>query len=244
MINLNDFDLSKFDFSVLPPQLVGRLSFSLTSPTQPPLPPGRHRLGIAEERDTLLFVPEGLTPQSAAPLLVVFHGATGEGEGLLEAFALHAQREQFLLMAPQSMFRTWDLAMGGNGPDLARLDQALSAVAAHFAIDPRHFAFAGFSDGGSYALSIGLTNGRLVSHVIGLSAGFINLYVPQGWPPVMVTHGDADEQLPAEKHGRLHAEKLRQDGYRVDYVEFEGGHSLTPVIAERAVRFFLAPRDK
>jgi phospholipase/carboxylesterase len=58
-----------------------------------------------------------------------------------------------LLLLPQSQFPTWDLVIGGNGPDLERLDKALAEVASRFAIDPAHLAFAGFSDGGSYALS-------------------------------------------------------------------------------------------
>jgi len=233
-------DLSKFDMSLLPPALLGRLSFAHVSPDKPPMPPGRNLLGIADERDSLLFVPSGLPADAELPLLVMFHGANGSAEGVLTLLEAHAEQEKFLLLAPQSVFSTWDLAMGGNGPDLERLERALATVASHFQLDPKRLAFAGFSDGGSYALSIGLSNGSLVSHVIAFSAGFMNLYLPQGRPSVLVVHGNADEQLPAWKHGQAHAAKLKADGYRVEYLEFDGGHSMPPQVVETAVKFFIA----
>ena len=232
-------DLSKFDMSLLPPALLGRLTFVHTSTDKPPLPPGRNLLGLANERDAVLFVPSDLPMGVDLPLLVMFHGANGSAEGVLPLLEAHAEREKFLLLAPQSIFPTWDLVMGGNGPDLERLERALASVASHFRLDLKHLAFAGFSDGGSYALSIGLTNGRLVSHVIAFSAGFMNLYLPQGWPSVLIVHGNADDQLPAEKHGHAHAAKLKADGYRVEYLEFDGGHSMPPQVVTEALKFFI-----
>jgi len=236
-------DLSKFDMSLLPPALLGKLTFAHASPNKPQLLPGRNLLGIADVRDALLFVPSGLPVDAELPLLVMFHGANGSAEGVLPLLEAHAEREKFLLLAPQSIFPTWDLVMGGNGPDLERLERALAIVASHFRLDPKRFAFAGFSDGGSYALSIGLSNGRLVSHVIAFSAGFMNLYLPQDWPSVLVVHGNADDQLPAERHGRVHAAKLKADGYRVEYLEFDGGHSMPPQVVAEAVKFFIASKN-
>ena len=42
---------------------------------------------------------------------------------------------------------------------------------------------------------------------------------------------------------RVHAERLHQDGYRIEYIEFDGGHQLTPEMVEKAVAFFLTPRE-
>jgi phospholipase/carboxylesterase len=235
-------DISKFDFSLLPPALLGRLSFAHAPPKNPPLESGRNHLGIAAERDAVLYVPSGLDPGVELPLLVMFHGANGSAEGMLPWFEEHAERERFLVLALQSLFPTWDLVMGGNGPDLERLERALGKVATHYLLDPKRFAFAGFSDGGSYALSVGLANGRLVSHVIAFSAGFINLYLPQGVPSVLIAHGNQDEQLPAESHGRAHAARLKADGYRVEYIEFDGRHKMEPEVVSRAVEFLIGPK--
>ncbi len=234
-------NLSSIDYSQLPPALLGRLSFAHTPPENPPLMPGRNQLGIAAERDAVLYVPSGIDPAVALPLLVMLHGANGNAESVLPWLEEHAERERFLLLAPQSLFFTWDLVMGGNGPDLERLECALAKVASHFFLDLKQFALAGFSDGGSYALSIGLTNGALVSHVIAFSAGFINLYLPQGAPKVLLAHGKQDEQLPVELHGRVHAARLKADGYQLEYIEFDGKHQLQPKVVAHAVEFLLKP---
>jgi hypothetical protein len=55
----------------------------------------------------------------------------------------------------------------GTGPTWSGSTARSVAGGGHFRIDPARLAFAGFSDGGSYALSLGVTNGDVASHVIG-----------------------------------------------------------------------------
>jgi phospholipase/carboxylesterase len=225
--------------------LMGRLSFKhaaqaqLQPLPQPPLPPGRNFLGIAAERDTVLYVPEGLPSDTAVPLLVMFHGANGFPEKVLPFLQEHAERHKFLLLVPHSTYVTWDIVIGGNGPDLERLDKALTAVVSRYRIDTGHLGFAGFSDGASYALSTGITNGDVVSHVIALSGGFMNIFMQEGTPQVFIAHGLVDEQLPIETAGRANAAKLSAAGYEVEYVEFNGKHVIQPAIVNMAIDFFL-----
>ena len=243
MIDLSKLGLDGLDLSMFPPSILGRLSFRPTAPTQAALAPGRHALGLAAERDTQLIVPEGLAAGAPAPLLVMFHGANGSAEKVLPFFEHLAQQHRFLLLVPQSSFVTWDLTIGGNGPDLERLDAALTKVATHFAIDPQRFGFCGFSDGASYSLSIGVSNGDLLSHVIVLSGGFMNAYLPVGKPLVFIAHSPEDEQLPIDSSGRKHVRQLREAGYEVEYCEFSGRHVIHPPVVEQAIGFFLT-RDK
>ncbi|HEV7856697.1 MAG TPA: esterase [Herminiimonas sp.] len=219
--------------------LMGRLSFTHIVPTAAPLPPGRNALGIAAERDAVLYVPTDLQPDVAVPLLVMFHGAGGFPEKVLPFLEEHAERNKFLILAPHSMFPTWDLVIGGNGPDLERLNKALTEVATRFLIDPGHLAFTGFSDGASYALSIGITNGDIASHVIAFSGGFMSIFMQEGTPKVFIAHGLIDEQLPIETSGRANATKLKAAGYDVEYVEFNGKHAIQPAIVNMAIDFFL-----
>jgi len=222
--------------------LLGRLSFTPSAQTGAPLPPGRHRLGIAEERDAVLFVPEGLDPHASVPLFVMFHGAGGFPEKVLPFIEAHAGRERFLVLAPHSMYPTWDIVIGGSGPDLERLQRALVEVTKRFKIDRAHLAFAGFSDGASYALSIGITNGDIASHVIAFSGGFMSVFTQEGAPKVFIAHGLADEQLPIETSGHANAAKLKAAGYDVQYVEFNGPHAIQPAIVGMAIQFFLGER--
>ena len=169
----------------------------------------------------------------------MFHGAGGEANRVLPQLVPHARARRFLLLAPQSMFPTWDVVIGGHGPDLQRLERALSTVAAHFRLDPARLAFAGFSDGGSYALSLGLTNGDVASHVIGLSAGFMNTFTQAGAPRVFLGHGRADRQLPIETSAHPHAKRLLDSGYDLTLQPFDGDHVIVPWVVGRAIDFFL-----
>ncbi len=103
---------------------------------------------------------------------------------------------------------------------------------------------AGFSDGGSYALSAGITNGDLASHVIVFSGGFMSVFLQHGAPRVFIAHGLADEQLPIDTSARLHAAKLKTAGYDVSLVEFNGRHAIQPAAVAMAMDFFLGPADR
>ncbi len=147
----------------------------------------------------MLCVPEHVDPRLPTPLVVLFHGGGGSAEKILPMLEGHAKARGFLLLAPQSLHPTWDLVIVGNGPDRERLDRTLAEVADRFLIDPSHLAFAGHSDGGSYALSLGLTNGDRVSHLIVSSAGFLSVHVQAGAPqnlPVARDTGRADRHRP------------------------------------------------
>lgn len=227
------------------PALMGRLSFrhADSAPAQTPFPAGRNHLGIAAERDAVLYVPQSLAPENLdparpVPLFVMFHGAGGFPEKVLPFIEPHAEAHGFLVLAPHSMLPTWDIVIGGNGPDIERLDAALTAVAARYRIDTTHCAFAGFSDGGSYALSTGISNGDIASHVIVFSGGFMSVFMQEGSPKVFISHGLIDEQLPIDTSARKHAAKLKAAGYDVELVEFNGLHIIHPPIVQMAVDFF------
>jgi phospholipase/carboxylesterase len=106
------------------------------------------------------------------PLVVALHGAGGQAHGMLTMLAEAADRHGVLMLAPQSTRASWDVVQGRYGPDVRLLDAALSQVLDDYPVDPAHLAVSGFSDGASYALSLGITNGDLFSHVIAWSPGF------------------------------------------------------------------------
>ena len=158
---------------------------------------------------------------------------------MLEA---HARAERFLLLVPQSLFPTWDIVIAGHGPDRERVAAALNAVADRFLLDPGRLCFAGHSDGGSYTLSLGLANGDVVSHLIVSSAGFLSVHVQVGAPRIFLSHGTQDAQIPIARSARVHVPKLREAGYDVTYVEYDGPHAHQPPIVAQAVAFFVTGR--
>jgi phospholipase/carboxylesterase len=201
-----------------------------------PLPPGTHPLGFAEPRDGLLRVPDG--PERPLPLVVMFHGAGSHGQRGL--YRLGNIAEHALVLAPSSLEGSWDVLEEGYGPDIARLDQALTRVFAEWPIDPERIAVAGFSDGASYALSLALMNGDLFTHCLAFSPGFCAPVRFAGRCALFVSHGTEDEVLPIDACSRRLMPKLQRAGYFGQYMEFPGGHTLPEEVRQAALAFLMA----
>ena len=219
-----------------PPETRGAATLTArpgTPPDVPVPPPGTLALGLEETRDTLLLVPAtGLT--GPAPLVVVLHGAGGDAEAGLGLLRQPADQRGLLLLAPASRGATWDAVTRGYGPDVAVVDRALAAVSATVPVDAGRVAVAGFSDGASYALGLGLANGRLFRHVVGFSPGFVPPATRTGRPAVFVSHGTGDDVLAIDRTSREIVPELRDEGYDVTYREFDGGHVVPPEVAREA----------
>ncbi|HEV2148181.1 MAG TPA: hypothetical protein VGR37_12325 [Longimicrobiaceae bacterium] len=202
--------------------------------------PGLHRLGPDDERDGLLYLPACHLANRPAPLAVMLHGAGGNAQhGLVPLMPL-ADEAGIVLLATESRGQTWDVIMGGFGPDVEVLDRALLETFDRCAVDPARLAVGGFSDGASYALSLGITNGDLFTHVIAFSPGFLAPAGQEGAPRLFVSHGRGDRVLPVEACSRKIVPRVQSVGYDVTYHEFEGGHSVPPEIAREAVDWFLS----
>jgi phospholipase/carboxylesterase len=204
-------------------------------PTEPFVGPGTHALGLEEERDALLHVPPGVRAGQVVPLIITLHGAGGNAEAGLALLRSLADERGLLLLAPASRGTTWDAIRSGYGPDVRLIDRALQQVFRAVAVDGERIAVAGFSDGASYALGLGLANGGLCSTVIAFSPGFVPEARLDGAPRIFVSHGTADEVLPIERTSRRIVPALRDEGLDVTYREFPGPHTVPPEIAQEAV---------
>jgi phospholipase/carboxylesterase len=194
--------------------------------------PGLHPIGLGEGRDGLIRVPDA-TEGQAPPLVVMLHGAGGHAAGTLAL--IEAAAPGALLLVPESRRSTWDVIMGGYGPDVAFIDEALRRVFARHRVDPRRIVLAGFSDGASYALSLALGNGDLFTHALAFSPGFAAPPDPVGRPRLFLSHGVADDVLPIAACSRRLVPALRGAGYDVLYREFPGGHYVPEELAAEAM---------
>jgi predicted esterase len=185
----------------------------------------------------LLRVPAAVETEEPCPLLVLFHGAGASAHASLALLGERVNDAKLILLAPQSAGSTWDLMERGFGVDVQRLDRALTSVFATCRIDPPRVAFGGFSDGASYALSLGLDNGGLARHLVAFSPGFAAPVAPQGRPRIFVTHGIDDALLPIDRCSRPLVRRLHEAGYNVHYEEFDGGHVVPPHAVRRALRW-------
>jgi phospholipase/carboxylesterase len=196
------------------------------------------RLGLDPERDALLRLPP-IASSTPLPLLVYLHGATQRGEGMLRRIGGATDDAGVAVLAPDSRDTTWDAIRGDFGSDVTFLNRALERVFDTVAVDPSRVAIGGFSDGASYALSLGLINGDLFTHVIANSPGFIIDGEAHGKPRIFVSHGAADQILPIERCSRVIVPALRRRGYDVRFDEFAGRHEIPPDIATQAMRWFV-----
>jgi phospholipase/carboxylesterase len=207
-------------------------------PEQPPA--GTRPLGAGAQRDGLLHIPRSLPADRPAPLLVMLHGARGSAARVLPIVADAAEAHGVIVLAPDSRDGTWDVIRDDFGEDVAFLDRALAETFRACAIDPARIAIGGFSDGASYALSLGLLNGGLFGNIIAFSPGFALPVRTGNAPAIFISHGREDPVLPIERCGRRIAVRLRALGYDVQYREFVGGHVVPADMVEAAFRRFLA----
>jgi phospholipase/carboxylesterase len=203
--------------------------------------PGTHPLGIRQQRDAILYIPKLADPEKPAPLMIYLHGATGSEQQGIRRLSSLADELGFVLLSPGSEGQTWDAIRESYGPDVQMIDEALRRTFASRQIDARRIALAGFSDGASYSLGLGLSNGDLFTSVLAFSPGFIPSGSKRtGKPRVFVSHGTADNILPIDSCSRRLVPELKHDGLNVTYREFDGPHTVPPEILKQAMSWFLA----
>ena len=202
-------------------------------------PLGLLPLMLGSARDSYLYVPATYQAERPAPLVLLLHGAGGHARQGLELLRSLADAAGLLLLAPASREHTWDLLVGRRyGPDLALIDRALEHTFSRYAVAPERVAVGGFSDGASYALSLGITNGDLFTHVLVFSPGFMAPAGQTDSPRIFISHGTRDRVLPVDQCSRKIVPQLERADYDVLYREFDGGHTISPERALEAVGWF------
>ena len=187
-----------------------------------------------------LYVPAGYRAEDPAPLVLLLHGAGEDARDGLAQLRGQADEAGLILHALSSRGPTWDsiLSRGRYGSDITAIDRVLDHAFSSCAVDPARVGVGGYSDGASYALSLGLANGDLFSDVLAFSPGFLAPTGQTGSPRIFVSHGTRDRWLPIDSCSRRIVPQLERAGYEVRYREFEGGHVVPPGIAREAAIWF------
>ena len=167
----------------------------------------------------------------------MLHGATQNAEQMFGYLGSSYEEAGVAVLAPNSRDTTWDAIRGEFGPDVEYLNRVLEGTFNLAAIDPARVAIGGFSDGASYAISLGLINGDFFRSVIAFSPGFVIEGTPQGSPRFFISHGTYDHILPIDRCGRQIAANLKAGGYDVTFREFEGDHEIPADVAREGLKF-------
>ena len=172
------------------------------------------------------------------PLLIMLHGATQRADDMFWYLGSAHEEAGVVVLAPNSVETTWD-AIGGRafGEDIYNLDRVLERVFQTTAIDPTRVAVGGFSDGATYALSLGLINGDLFQSIVAFSPGFVINRDAHGKPRIFISHGTHDRILPIDGCGRRISRELKGQGYDVTFREFDGDHEIPADVAREGLAF-------
>lgn len=190
---------------------------------------GLNKLGFGEERDGFLYIPNSYTIDKKMPVIVCIHGAGGSASNW-SGFYSWAEEKNVILLSIDSRSYFWDFR-SKYGPDVDFIDKALYHTFERVNVDQTKFALVGFSDGASYTISLGATNGNIFSHLIAYSPGKFDEKDPLvGRPKVYISHGNMDDITPIYHSKGNIVPTLISYGYDVTFVEFNGGHEVTDSI--------------
>jgi predicted esterase len=189
----------------------------------------------------------GYVPVTAGPhppLLVLLHGAGHRQAEMVEHFEPEADERGIVLLGPDSRGVTWDKVLDaeaplsvdspianaqshsfGRTPDADRVEKAIADLAKILPVDRSRTVLAGFSDGATFALAMGMSRDHPFEAVIAWSPGIaIRTENPARGRRVYVSHGRDD---PILKFGVTCSEivpLVKSEGADLTFLPFDGGH--------------------
>jgi phospholipase/carboxylesterase len=188
----------------------------------------------------IIFQPPGVT--APAPLLVMLHGAGQQPAAMIEAVRTEATKRGIVVFAPKSVRETWDVVdlaqedQSGHdfrvmqspysrSRDAALLRTAIANVQKQVPIDPKRIVVAGYSDGASMALAVGLDRRVPASSVLAFAPGIpvVPSQLAAGRKAI-IAHGRQDPVIPFNADCHEIARPLRDQGVDVRFRPFDGGH--------------------
>lgn len=186
-------------------------------------------------------------PAGPLPLVILLHGTGGEPAPFLKLLEPQADRRGLVLLAPRAKSGVWDIMENlaarrdpWSGTDSCRIDRVLADLFERTAIDPKRLVLLGFSDGASYALSLGTANPQLFTAVIALSPGYFvpprRVYRPQR---IFIAHGRHDSVLSFANTKHHMVDVLHGAGVEVHFRPFDGDHQISRSALDEALDYAL-----
>ena len=214
-------------------------------PRAEPSPTGHVSVERGESRAVLL-TPTEIDPNRLYPLVTVLHGAGRQDEMLVKAVRDEPDKRNAFFLVPRSLLPTWDLIASSERPDLDFLEYAYDLIFRRYPIDPARQALLGYSDGASYALSVGLSNPSLFRAIMAWAAGFVALaphFDPDAArkPDLLLEYGTHDQIFPFQHVALPMRANLERAGYTVVFRVDQGGkHWPSPDFLPEALDWFFA----
>jgi poly(3-hydroxybutyrate) depolymerase len=194
------------------------------------------------KRTYALFVPDSVTKDHPAPLIVTLHGSGRDGKSLVSSWQSLAEKEGIVLAGPDSNERAgW--AMPVDGPVFLR--DVVEDVKASVPIDEHRVYLFGHSAGAGFGLLMALAESEYFA-AVAVHAGAM---APESYPMIQVAKrkiefqifiGDRDPYFPLAEV-RATRDELLESGFAVELIEMKGHdhdyYSFAKSINERAWSF-------
>ncbi len=180
----------------------------------------------------VLLTPEAIDPRRQYPLFTLFHGAGRMEDFFIRSCEDQPDRRDALFFIPISVGPTWDLITGDEAqPDVDFLRYAWDLIYRRYPIERERQALIGFSDGASYALSIGLSNPGFFDALLCWAAGFVvvdrnGFDAEAPMPPVYIEYGTHDQLFDFERIALPMKDDLERAGCAVTFSVDEGGRHM------------------
>ena len=184
-------------------------------------------------RSGAYFLPSGYNGRPL-PLLVAIHGTNGSGEAMVRFFREAAEREKFMVVAPDSRLRpdgkdSWEVGdhAGEITPDLLHVRACVAELLAMpgVRLDPTHVLIAGHSGGGSTAPYVATNEEPYTAFAVlhgGVFAGGLGKRTVRGWFSPGQSDGLRGPTGVQEAASRAKGAGVAEVEYRV----YPGGHEV------------------
>lgn len=226
---------------------------ALLALAQPAAAPAHQARLITLPDDAIAVVPA--SAGAHPPLLVLLHGADHRPVWILRQFADEADRRGIVLLAPTSKGQTWDSVAIAEAPlspdsplanrealrfgrsrDADRVEAAIAALSKQVPVDRDRTVLAGFSDGATFALAMGMSRDHPFAAVIAFSPGIaIATPDPARGRHVFVSHGREDQTLKFDTTRTEIVPLLESEGAAVTFLPFEGRHEMPQAVKDAAL---------
>jgi predicted esterase len=200
--------------------------------------------------DAVGYIPASAGPHP--PLLVLLHGAGRRRLGMVQHFEAEADKRGIILLAPTSRGVSWDIVLDAEAPpspdsplaneqahsfsrtrDSDRVEAAIANLSRIVPVDRAHTVLAGFSDGATFALAMGLSRDHQFAAVIAWSPGIaIRTERPARGRRVFVSHGRQDPLLNFEVTCGEIVPLLENEGAAVTFLPFNGVHEAPDAVKD------------
>jgi len=145
-----------------------------------------------------IYIPSTSSSTDARPLVIALHGGYGHGRDFIWTWIREARSRGFVLCAPTAQAMTWSI--GRVETDAQMLMRHLEEVCTRVPVDRNRILLTGMSDGGTFALALGLTRDNIFSKIAAVSCALPPVKISRaGEKHVLWVHGAQDWIFPVER---------------------------------------------